>query len=254
MKNPASLVGKTVLIVEDEDELREPLALEFESLGSRVFQASNGVQGYDIITQQDIDVVISDIRMPGGDGIEMLSKIKALPRRTPVVMLITGFSDVSLEETYARGAEAILAKPFDLDDIETTVERLLTPPAERWAAPFAPPERIKRHLERTCESLEAAAREGVLSLGKGGFFLGRPQPHEKTNVGNLVSFHVTFDKGEALVFEGTGILRWVRPQETAELQSGCGIEFCSLAPNTRDAVLRLVEKLPSPSYLPRNAP
>lgn len=254
MKNPDSLVGKTVLIVEDEEELREPLALEFESLGSRVFQASNGVQGYDIITKQDIDVVISDIRMPGGDGIEMLSKIKALPRPAPVVMLITGFSDVSLEETYARGAEAILAKPFDLDEIESTVERLLTPPAQRWAAASAPPERIKRHLERTCESLEAAARDGILSLGKGGFFLGRPMPHERTSVGNLVSFHITFEQGEVLLVEGTGVLRWVRPQDRDDLQSGCGIEFCSLTPNARDAVLRLVERLPSPSYLPRNAP
>lgn len=254
MKNPVSLTGKTVLIVEDEEELREPLALEFESLGCHVLQASNGVEGYEIIKQKNIDVVISDVRMPGGDGIEMLTKIKALPRPTPVVMLITGFSDVSFEETYARGAEAILTKPFDLDEIENTVERLLTPRAERWASPPAPIERIKRQIQRACESLDAAARDGVVALGQGGFFLGRPQPHERTSVGALVSFHITFEQGEVLAIEGTGVLRWVRPQDAAELQSGCGIEFCTLTPQTREAVMRLVEKLPSPSYLPHNAP
>lgn len=122
---------KTILVVEDEEYLREPVALALDSLGYRVLQATNGQDGYALVVRECVDVVISDLRMPGGDGLELLARIKSLPGPAPAVALATGFLGLSAEEAYALGAEAILVKPFELDEVEATVERLLTSKSER---------------------------------------------------------------------------------------------------------------------------
>lgn len=249
MNKPERLIGKSLLIVEDEIELREPLVMEFESLGCKVFEASNGVKGFDIVCRERIDVVISDIRMPGGDGIQLLKNIKARGAHTPVVMLITGFSDVSFEETYSLGAEAILSKPFDLDEIEEAVERLLTPMEERWAVQ-SDPAKIRQHIQRSFQSLETAETQGQLSLGRGGFFLDR-RDGERIHMSENLSFHITFAEGDLLFLEGTGVVRWVRAQDSMGYKAGAGIEFQSLSPSSREHVLRLTELAKTKAFLPR---
>ena len=248
MKNPNSLSGKTLLIAEDEADLREPLAMEFSSLGCKVFEACNGVEGFKIVSTEAIDVVVSDIRMPGGDGIEMLKKIKALDQQLPVVMFITGFSDVSREEAYDLGAEAILTKPFDLDEIEETVERLVEPIESRWAAAAAA-NVVRQRVERTYQTLEAAMKEGSFALGRGGFFMNKAdQPLMPTRGGN-VSFAITFAQGDVFVIEGTGVTRWIRTQDLQDGHPGFGIEFESLSESSRQQVLALTGG--TRSYLPR---
>lgn len=250
MNTIEALRGKTLLIVEDEEELREPLAMNFESLGCDVFQASNGVQGFDIVSKHAIDLVISDIRMPGGNGIEMLKRIKERSHDMPVVMLITGFSDVSFEETYAMGAEAILSKPFDLDEIEDAIMRLLTPPEMRWSQP-ADPSRLAQQIERSYRSLAEARANGELEIGRGGIFLARADEKTGLNPGNRVGFLVRFDSGELLSLEGAGVVRWARPQDSQGYRAGCGIEFESLSDGARAEILALLRQLRPPAFLPR---
>lgn len=252
MKNLESLRGKTLLIVEDEADLREPLAMEFESLGCKVFEAPNGVEGFDIVCREKIDVVISDIRMPGGDGIEMLRKIKARDHLAPVVMLITGFSDVSREEAYDLGAESILSKPFDLDAIEEAVERLSLPTEAHWKQVSERDPRAKP-LERIFATLDAAAGQGAFALGRGGFFLSRGDAQTLGTRGQLVSFHIKFEQGNILLIEGTGVIRWVRAQDAGEWKAGCGIEFESLTDESKQFVLQITRQAKTRAYLPRDA-
>lgn len=239
-------MGKTLLIVEDEVDLREPLVSEFEHLGCKVFQASNGVKAFEIVSQESVDLVISDIRMPGGDGIELLKKIRERTQDVPVVMLITGFSDISLEESYELGAEAVLSKPFDLDEIEETVGRLLTPPEQRWANE-ARHSSVTRHVEKTFESLEMAEASGSFALGRGGFFVDTPD----VRAGRPLSFYIKFESGDLLLLEGTGTARWVRPLDGEDFKAGCGIEFASLSDATRADVVRLTQALLRTAFLPR---
>ena len=113
-----SLLGsKTVLVVDDEPMLREILRDVFELEGATVFEASNGTEAFALLQQQPVHVVVSDIRMPGGDGIELLRNLRKLERNTPVVLLITGFSDLSTDAAYDIGADAILSKPFDVSEL-----------------------------------------------------------------------------------------------------------------------------------------
>jgi len=252
MTHLQQLKGKTLLIVEDEDDLREPLAMEFESLGCKVFEARNGIEGFAIVSAQHIDLVISDIRMPGGDGIEMLKKIKAKDFHVPVVMLITGFSDMSREETYHLGAEAILSKPFELDEIESAVDRLLQSTQVRWAQPAPICER--GHLERAFKSLPGAAAEGMLGLGRGGLFLARGKDENTVGTLNrLVSFHIKFEEGDLLLIEGTGTVRWVRSVDAGGFAAGVGIEFDTLSDQCRNDVLEVVRTLRTKAYLPRDS-
>jgi len=80
-----------------------------------------------------IDLVITDVRMPVMDGITLLKRIKAGGSYAPSLILITGFADIEARDAYDLGAEALLEKPVECDDLIDIVRRSLLEPAERWA-------------------------------------------------------------------------------------------------------------------------
>jgi len=114
-----------VLIVDDEAELCELFSLALENAGFETLTASNGNDAFRIVNERRIDVVVSDVRMPGGDGIDLLEKIRSLPARTPAVILVTGFADLSADEARRRGAAAFLSKPIDFEVLVETVKKSL---------------------------------------------------------------------------------------------------------------------------------
>lgn len=244
------LRGKTLLIVEDEADLREPLATEFQSLGCQVFQAGSGRTALEILRREKIDAVISDVRMPGGDGIDLLKSIKESNHNFPVIMLITGHSDFSKADAYHLGAEAILSKPFDLDDIDAAVVKILTPREQQWSAPPSDPV-AKTLVEKTFSSVRAAAENGYLGLGRGGIFL--KQSESQASSGQNVRFNIHFETGEIRRLDGTGIVRWARTREEGGLPSGMGIEFESLGETARREVLVLTEALKTKPFIPKLA-
>ena len=77
-------------------------------------------------------VILSDVRMPDGDGIELLEKVKEKNMFLPVMMFITGFADITLEEAYEKGADAVFSKPFDRKALFEAVVRALQSMDERW--------------------------------------------------------------------------------------------------------------------------
>lgn len=111
------LQNKTLLIVDDEPDLRGILSSELEYLGAKVYQAENVTAAKLIIDQHHIDLVISDIRMPGETGIDLLNYIKSKSSDGPPVILITGFADITNQSAIEKGAAALLSKPFLLEDL-----------------------------------------------------------------------------------------------------------------------------------------
>jgi CheY-like chemotaxis protein len=240
--------GKSLLIVEDENDLREPLVEEFENLGCRVFEACNGADAFEIIKKEKIDAVISDIRMPGGDGIELLKNIKSIHHACPVVMLITGFSDLSKEDAYHLGAEAILSKPFDLDEIDLAVQRILTAREVRWDREIVS-EKLKKTFDLSFPTLSEAITSGSINLGRGGLFVGISQ--DRLCAGDFVSLHIRFGGGELLFIEGSGVIRWVRFKDQEGLPRGCGVEFESLHRETKEKIISLTEALNIKPFIPK---
>ncbi len=105
------------MIVYYDHDLRGILSSELEYLGAKVYQAENVKVAKLIIDQHHIDLVISDIRMPGETGIDLLSYIKSKSNDGPPVILITGFADITNQSAMEKGAAALLSKPFLLEDL-----------------------------------------------------------------------------------------------------------------------------------------
>lgn len=124
----ADLTGFKILIVDDEQDLREILSEDFALHGATVLTAENGLVAYDIAMRELPDVILSDVRMPGGDGVELLQRIRAVCKKTPpYVFLLTGFSDLAPDQAAALGCQGLVPKPFVLKNLREQVRSLLIP-------------------------------------------------------------------------------------------------------------------------------
>ena len=117
----------TVAVVDDEEEIRSVLNKKLSKLGMNVITLSGAEDLLDIIKNNEtaIDLVISDIKLPGIDGIELLRHLDKLDNPTPV-LLITGHGSIEHAIQALRyGAYDFIRKPFDLNEITSSVNRIL---------------------------------------------------------------------------------------------------------------------------------
>lgn len=111
-----------LLVVDDDDELRDIIVDIFERHGFTVLSANSGTAAFLIVKQQPIDLIISDMRMADGDGMMLLEKVRAYDPDIPVVIFITGFSNFSKEECIRKGAKDVVNKPFDSKELVKSVK------------------------------------------------------------------------------------------------------------------------------------
>lgn len=104
----------TALLVDDEPELLEIMEFELSRSGFDVFKASNGQEALAQLETQRVNLIVSDIRMPILNGIELIKIVKKRYPQIPFIF-ITGFSDLRFEEVPQLGPDKILTKPFDLE-------------------------------------------------------------------------------------------------------------------------------------------
>ena len=118
---------KTILVVDDEPDLREITSFEFEYKGATVISASGGHAALEIVKKQKIDLVISDVRMPEGSGGELLLAMKEqnLLKKTPII-LMTGFSDLTRESAIKSGALELFYKPVRWQEVIEFVASKIT--------------------------------------------------------------------------------------------------------------------------------
>ncbi|MBB5218226.1 sigma-54-dependent Fis family transcriptional regulator [Treponema rectale] len=115
----------TILIIDDEKNIREGLAANFELEDYNVKTAASGEEGLEYVSKGDIDLVISDLRMNGMGGEEVLQRVTAQTPGVPVIIL-TGHGDVnSAVDAMRHGAYDFLLKPVDLDQLTMIVKRAL---------------------------------------------------------------------------------------------------------------------------------
>lgn len=120
----------SILVVDDEPIILEIWGEWFKRVAGQVFCAANGVQALQVLAANKIDLIITDVRMPAMDGISLLKKVKASGLHAPSVILISGFSDIEAREAYDLGAEALLEKPIERDELINTLKRILTERSE----------------------------------------------------------------------------------------------------------------------------
>jgi DNA-binding response OmpR family regulator len=118
---------RRILVVDGEPHIRRVLESILGSRGFDVLMASDGMQGLDEWGEERIDLVILDLMMPGGAGLEILSKIRSNPRRsdTPVIILTAKGQDTDREAALAGGANDFLTKPFSPKKLIARIEEIL---------------------------------------------------------------------------------------------------------------------------------
>jgi DNA-binding NtrC family response regulator len=117
---------RSILVVDDEEALRTVLSSELSSEGYNVETASDGDEAITILQGKQFDLVLLDIKMPRVDGFEVLKFIKKNSPQIKVIML-TAFADLkNAIESKKLGAEDFISKPYDLVDLLTTIERVLS--------------------------------------------------------------------------------------------------------------------------------
>ena len=118
-------MSHNVLVVDDEPKLCDLLSSALSQNDIQVFTAGNGLQALAILEQEDIDLVISDWRMPGMDGPQLLAEVKLRYPQLPVIVM-TAYSTVkNAVQSMRNGAYDYIAKPFDIDELDITVSKAL---------------------------------------------------------------------------------------------------------------------------------
>lgn len=116
----------TVLFVDDEEELVELMALRLDDGSFEPMTAYGGHQAAELIRNNKIDLVISDVRMPEGSGIELLNIINKEFNGLPKLIFVTGYSDGGDEEQLIKmGAIDFLDKPIDFSKLTHLIKENL---------------------------------------------------------------------------------------------------------------------------------
>lgn len=116
-----------ILAVDDSASMRQMVTFTLKGAGHEVLEASDGVQALGIAKTQSMDLVLSDVNMPNMDGIELCRNLRQLPsyKFTPILMLTTESAGDKKTEGKAAGATGWIVKPFNPDQLLTTIKKVL---------------------------------------------------------------------------------------------------------------------------------
>jgi two-component system nitrogen regulation response regulator GlnG len=115
---------RTVLVVDDEESIRWALSKALEREGYRVVLAADGTAGLARAVEPGIDLVLMDIKMPGSNGLEVLSRIREVRPDVPVVIMTAFGTLQAAVEAMKRGAYDYITKPFDFEELSILVRRV----------------------------------------------------------------------------------------------------------------------------------
>ena len=241
----------TILIVDDEEDLRDAIAFDFRRKKFNVLTAASGSEAIEIVKAngKKISVILTDVRMPNGDGVGLLENVKKLNPFMTVVMFITAFSDISLADAYHKGADAVFSKPFDRKALMSAVERAIQPVDARFTRGSTRSDvdlPVAIHFLASNISQEAKIR----NIGRGGFFAELKAPFPRAQ--EEVQFHIQAEFDTKFMIKGVGVSRWVREAKNEDLVPGCGIEILYLESESLKKMIELLNFLKTTAYIPKN--
>jgi CheY-like chemotaxis protein len=119
-------LAENILIADDHDEMRQLIVEVLESQGYVVRQATDTPGVLEEVARERPDLLILDVHMPGGGGVEALRSIRGNPELAGLrVLLLSGSVDMAMDWSSQVGADAHLPKPCPIDDLNSTVRSLL---------------------------------------------------------------------------------------------------------------------------------
>jgi CheY-like chemotaxis protein len=228
-----------ILLVDDEPMLLEIFAHWLTSEGPyHVVIAFDGQAAFEMLQQEDFDLLITDMRMPRMNGVELVRCLATLNKRLPNIVFVSGFGHVDEREMYGLGVEKFLAKPVSREELVTSVEQALAQRAVLWKTRLEsnPTQSIVVHA--TALGNEAASNR--LVLGRGGFSARHPDP---ISLGKVAFTCHLAEPGRTITGEG-----WVRWRAKAE--GRIGIELAYLEADSREHMIGEIESANPRAYIP----
>lgn len=226
--------AKKILVVDDEKEINETLSEVLTNRGHQMFSAFDGDEAIKILKENNIDLVLLDMRMPKVDGIEVIKAIKQHSPKTRI-MVITGYADTFLQRAKELGVDGFFVKPVRLDAIIKRMKELLEvkrPPSWSWRAkaeeigehiikarilfiedskpslPFVPLDDLvqtgKAQLETRFIYTQEEARENIKEFKPDIVILAMVVPLKKTDESGSGTFDLSDD---ILELQGKGIVK-----------------------------------------------
>jgi CheY-like chemotaxis protein len=121
-------MAATILIVDDNTDSRELLKKLLEGEGYTILTGQNGYDGLNLTEAMSPDIIITDLSMPGLDGVQMIKMIRERPScsRVPIIAL-TALGHRAESESLEAGADQALSKPVGVDSLIKTIEVLISP-------------------------------------------------------------------------------------------------------------------------------
>ena len=115
-----------ILVVDDEPDVRELVETLLASQGYDIDGADGGEAALDRLARRAYDVVVSDLRMPGVDGIAVYRAVQSLPMPRPAIVFMSGFTNAAEFIPFLRETGApVVAKPFDVNELRQVVRELV---------------------------------------------------------------------------------------------------------------------------------
>jgi len=225
------LEDRTILVVDDEADLRDIYREELEAEGAKVSVATNGREAMEILAKRSFDAVISDYHMPDVGGAELLAWIRARDPVRPAVLLVTAHATLTHERAKEMGAVGMVAKPAEMVEVLSALEVALVRKARRVPTDW--------EVVLALDEARRSVRARVVNVGRGGMFIhmsdSLPTPDTE------VTFRFENPKRLAPALEGRAICRWTRAQEAPGGPRGIGVEFLQLSADMRQYVALVLE-------------
>jgi DNA-binding response OmpR family regulator len=119
--------AKTVLVADDDADIRELVAYRMTRSGYAVLQASNGEEALELVTAELPDLAILDVMMPRLDGFEVVRRLRAQEEtaRIPIILLTARAQDADVARGFGAGADDYIRKPFSPQELAMRVQAIL---------------------------------------------------------------------------------------------------------------------------------
>src|SRR5258708_19323595 len=106
-----------ILIADDEPDMREIFAAWFRQLGCIVTEAADGQEAQEALSCDRFDAIVTDVRMPRLDGVQLVRQLHRTGHYTPIVIFVSGFADLTLVHPFHLAVEPLMSNPSDKNNL-----------------------------------------------------------------------------------------------------------------------------------------
>jgi len=110
-----------ILLIDDDEWIRDSLSIFFEAEGCRIVSFETAEEGLEALRSEEYDIIITDYKLPGMDGIEFLRQIQSSHKNAKKIMITAYKTETVVEEAKKVGVQHLIAKPFTSDTIEASL-------------------------------------------------------------------------------------------------------------------------------------